>query len=118
MTLALAAILMLLVMRWPTHLIRRVIELLASELYRKEPAIGPVQPSEDVWYKAGTLSGESARIIWLILSESPEFSADVINWGRRVDLRENNWSLKELRDSLREWWPQNERFFKERNYKA
>lgn len=98
----------------------RVIEILAPELFRDEPAFSPTRRSSDVLLNEGSLSGECARIIWVILSESPEFSGEVTNWARRVDdLRQTNWGpLKELREVLLEWWPENEQFFKERNYKA
>jgi hypothetical protein len=42
------------------------------------------------------------------------FRDDVLQWAKRT----NVYALPELRGIVRDWWRENERFFKEKNYKA
>ena len=86
----------------------RVIELIA-----------PVMFHDEGWVTQGphlAPSFSTAQLILQILATTPDFNSEVINWARRLPGQIK--TFLDVRDVMREWWRANERFFKERNYKA
>ena len=86
-----------------------IIDLVAPEFFRDEPMqisggdVLLMPPS----FRAAELAVE-------LLANSPAFNGEVINWAR--SLRGLTWS--ERRALVRPWWKENEKFFREKNYKA
>ena len=87
----------------------RVVELLAPVMFREEAWTETTgdTPGEPLSY-------ETAMLSLRLLGQSPAFNADVTAWARR------NIVVSTLlrRDAMRDWWRENERFFKAKDYKA
>lgn len=93
---------------FPTCQNPHVIELIAPAIFREEG-----------WVTKGPYTAQSfsaSKLILEMLGQTPGFDSDVINWARRV--RTQIRTLYDVRDVMRDWWRENEKFFKERNYQA
>lgn len=86
----------------------RIIELVAPSFFGEEP-----------WRYGGDVfliprSYRAAELTVELLASSPAFNAEVINWARGI----KGLTTTELRALIRPWWKENEKFFREKNYKA
>ena len=93
---------------FPTCQNPRVIELIAPALF-----------IEDGWVTRGpelAQSFASSVLILRMLGTTPGFDSEVINWARRLPPQIKTYT--DVREVMRDWWRENERFFKERNYQA
>ena len=87
-----------------------VIEALAPEMFREETLTNLVQG--DVFNYP--LSYGVAGLIVANLQNATIYSDDVLQWAKRTSPH----ALPQLRATMRDWWRDNERFFKEKNYQA
>ena len=98
-----------------------IIFKLSGELFIADP--WPIPPASEPFVDQPVLprSYRVYQVIETLLAESPSFSTAVNEWAKRnfsYDANRRSISLLEHRTLLREWWKQNGRFFKAKNYKA
>ncbi len=87
-----------------------VIEELAQELFRNEEFANFLDGDIINYPLSYAVSG----LIIANLQHATIYSDDVLEWAKRT----SPYALPELRAAIRDWWRENERFFKEKNYKS
>jgi hypothetical protein len=87
-----------------------VVEELAPEMFREEEFTNLVQ-GDILNYP---LSYGVAGLIIANLQNATIYSDEVLQWAKRTSPH----ALPQLRAAMRDWWRENERFFKEKNYRA
>jgi len=87
-----------------------VIEELAPDMFLNE------NNTEDVWASITRLhpSYAATSLIMENLHNSTIYRDEVLQWAKRINI----YDVRPLRPVMRDWWLANERFFKEKNYKA
>jgi hypothetical protein len=87
----------------------RVITMVAPEFYRDEPmSMG----ASDVIVIP--VSYRAAELAVKVLAETPAFHEHTQTWAQSL----RGLTFTEVRQLIRPWWKENERFFREKNYKA
>lgn len=87
-----------------------VIQEVAQDMFREEEWM--TVPDGDIGDPP--LSYGAASLIMENLQHSTIYREEVLQWAKRT----NADALPELRGVMRDWWRENERFFKEKNYQA
>ena len=87
----------------------RVLEMVAPELFREEKY--EVRGGDAPF---GPLSYDAAGKILELLGRSPYFNGEVISWAQR---NRDRYDIVQ-REMMRDWWKENEKFFKAKDYKA